>query len=75
MQQGFAGCQCGGGHPLVQIPVRCWRHSLQWMTKQAAQFGLGLQRHTAIGGKADALAPMHESRRTFIAFANDMRAR
>ena len=35
------------------------------MTKQAAQLGLGLQRYTAIGGKADVLAPMHESRRTF----------
>jgi hypothetical protein len=35
------------------------------MTKQAAQIGLGLQKPIAAGSKADALASMHESRRTF----------
>lgn len=64
----FAGCHgdVGGGHPpCPDSGSLLAANSLQWMTKQAAQFGLGLQRYTAIGGKADALAPMHESRRTF----------
>ena len=64
----FAGCHgdVGGGHaPCPDSGSVLSAISLQWMVKQASQFGLGLDKHVAAGIKADPLAAMHESRRTF----------
>ncbi|MED5580703.1 MAG: DUF2235 domain-containing protein, partial [Pseudomonadota bacterium] len=64
----FVGCHSdvGGSHGpdepaggvLSAIP-------LKWMVKQASQFGLAVESHVAKGVKADPIASIHESRRTF----------
>ena len=64
----FVGCHSdvGGSHGpdepaggvLSAIP-------LKWMVKQASQFGLAVESHVAKGVKADPMASIHESRRTF----------
>ena len=64
----FAGCHgdVGGGHaPCPDSGSVLSAISLQWMVKQASQLGLGLDKHVAAGIKADPMAAMHESRRTF----------
>ena len=64
----FAGCHSdvGGSHaPCVESGGLLSAISLKWMVKQASHSGLDLENHVAAGSKADPLAPLHESRRTF----------